>query len=158
MQKRPATDSQHKIVFRLEPDEDGYPPVGYESVWADRLPDGTYRIDNLLWYSYDAAWGDIVSAKEADGELFFDELVSPSGNSLLRVIVYKEDDVPVLINKLKPLGCDCERNGRLVAVNVPAGVDYSPIFQFLMAGQERGSWGFEEAVLGHDSPSRKAFQ
>lgn len=154
MQSKEASNSQRKIVFRLEQDEDGYPPVGYESVWADRLADGTYRIDNLPWYSYDAACGDIVSAKEIDGELFFDELVKPSGNTLLRVVVYQEEDVPGLVNDLKPLGCDCERNGRLVAVNVPAGVDYAPIFRLLMAGQERGSWGFEEAVLCHDSPSQ----
>jgi hypothetical protein len=30
-----------KVFFKLEPDEDGYPPVGVESVWAEENEDGT---------------------------------------------------------------------------------------------------------------------
>ncbi len=46
-----------KITFRLVQDEDGYPGVGYESMWARRLPDGTFEIDNIPFYSYDVAVG-----------------------------------------------------------------------------------------------------
>ena len=35
------------ITFRLVHDADGYPPGDYEIMWARRLPDGTYEIDNI---------------------------------------------------------------------------------------------------------------
>lgn len=146
----PDTNPPVKIIFRLQQDEDGYPPCGYESVWAARLPDGTYQIDNIPWYTYDAACGDIVATQDVDGELFFSALVQPSGNSLVRVIVYNTNDIMDLHEQLQALGCKTELMGKLLAVHVPATASYAPIFQYLMRGQDGGRWTFEEAVLCHE--------
>ncbi len=142
-------NAKFKVVFSLEQDENGYPPVGYEGVWADRLADGTFRIDNIPFHTYEAAYGDIVSATEQDGRLLFHELVQPSGNTLLRVIALRPETVPELCQALSELGCEWETTGSLVAVNVPKDIPYPPVFKFLKQGLDADRWGFEEAVLCH---------
>lgn len=39
-----------KIRFELEPDDDGWPPVGGESLWAFDLGHDRYRLDNTPWF------------------------------------------------------------------------------------------------------------
>lgn len=138
-----------KLTFRLVQDESGYPGVGYESMWARRLPDGTFEIDNIPFYSYDVAVGDIVKAQEVDGELFFSERVRDSGNSVIRMLIYNRDELDKVRSELRALGCDSEGDGVVLAVNVPAEVAYAPILQFLTDGDRAKRWGFEEAVLCH---------
>lgn len=138
-----------KITFRLVQDEDGYPPGSYESLWARRLSDGTYEIDNIPFYSYEVAVGDIVKVHEVDGELFFSERVKDSGNSVIRMRIYNRDELDNVRAALRALGCDSEGDGAVLAVNVPAKVSYAPILQFLTEGDRAKRWGFEEAVLCH---------
>lgn len=140
---------QRPVMFRLVPDEDGYPDFQRESLWATPRGDGTYAIASIPFYTYDAARGDIVSVSEEDGELYFDKLVRQSGNSLLRIIVRGAENVDDVRHMLKEFGCDTEASGRFVAVDVPAHVDYGPIRDRLLAGEQQDRWGFEEAVLCH---------
>jgi len=139
-----------KITFRLVQDADGYPPGTYESMWARRLPDGNYEIDNIPFYSYDVAVGDIVKVQEVDGELFFSERVKDSGNSVIRMRIYDRGELDSIRAELRALGCDSEGDGIVLAVNVPADVPYAPVFRFLTAGDRAKRWGFEEAVLCHE--------
>ena len=48
-----------KIGFRLERDEDGYPPPGSEWLWA-YPSEGMWVIDNIPWYSREVSLGDAV--------------------------------------------------------------------------------------------------
>lgn len=139
-----------KITFRLVQDADGYPPGHYESMWARRLPDDTYEIDNIPFYSYDVAVGDIVKVQQVDGELFYLERVKDSGNSVIRMLIYDRTDLDNVRAELRALGCDSEGDGIVLAVNVPAEVPYGPIFRFLTEGDRAKRWGFEEAVLSHE--------
>lgn len=147
-----ATTGQRPVMFRLVPDEDGYPDFQRESLWATPRGDGTYEIASIPFYTYDAARGDIVSVTEEDGELYFHKLVHQSGNTLLRIIVRGAENVDDVRHMLKELGCDTEASGRFVAVNVPAHVDYGPIRDRLLVGEQHDRWGFEEAVLCHAVP------
>lgn len=40
------TDILHKIIFKLTPDEDDYPPFAAESVWGIYRGGDVYEIDN----------------------------------------------------------------------------------------------------------------
>ena len=141
--------TKFKVVFPLEQDENGYPPVGFEGVWAERLADGNFRIDNIPFHTYEAAFNDIVSATEQDGKLIFQDLVQPSGNTLLRIIALRPETVPELCQALTELGCQWETTGSLVAVNVPRETAYAPVLAFLKQGMDAERWGVEEAVLCH---------
>lgn len=139
-----------KIIFKLTQDDDGYPPVGYESVWAIPLGDGQFKIDNIPFFTCDATLGDVVSAYEERGELKFATTITSSGNSLLRVIYVEGSDIEQIRADLRGLGCSTEWDEihRLVSVNVPPEVALSRIRNFLDSGLERGISDYEEAIVG----------
>lgn len=143
---------QLKLLLRLPQSEDGLTPYGIESLWVSPRPDGTYEVDNIPFFSYDVAVGDVVRAEEDGGDLYFEELVQASGNSVIRVKLPNEAELLRLHDELRSLGCDSESFGTLLAVNIPAQVAYEPIFRLLEKGEKDDRWGFEEAVLAHKSP------
>ncbi len=140
-----------QVTFRLQQDEDGYPPYLFESLHAAPLEDGTYEVANIPFFSYDVALGDIVKVKEDPDEdgPFFDELVRESGNSVVRVQVRDKGELPRLAEQLRVTGCESEALHSYLAVSIPAQVSYYPILQILMQGEASDRWGFEEAVLCH---------
>ncbi|KOU52175.1 hypothetical protein ADK55_16935 [Streptomyces sp. WM4235] len=44
------SDAHVKVHFRMDVDEDGWPPASVESLWAVNLGDGTVRLDNTPWW------------------------------------------------------------------------------------------------------------
>src|SRR5574337_180249 len=69
-----------KIFFHLQQDEDGYPEVSAESVWAK--PTGAadeYIVDNIPFFTRDATIGDTLKALKKEGALWFDSLRQRSG-------------------------------------------------------------------------------
>ena len=145
-----TTTDKVKVLFRLTQDESGYPPYAVEGMWTSRQADGTYEIENIPFYSYDVAVGDVVKAQDVDGELFYVERVRESGNSVIRMLIYDRGELDSVRAELRALGCDSEGDGAVLAVNVPADVPYAPIFRFLSEGDRAKRWGFEEAVLCHE--------
>ena len=99
-----SEDNSVQITFRLERDEDGYPPSDWERLWAQRLPDGSYEIDNLPFYVRDISLGDRVCATLMNGELHFEKLLIPSRNSIVRVLVKRTDQVEVFRAELRAMG------------------------------------------------------
>ncbi len=65
----------YKIAIKLEPRllKDGtmWPGFEVETVWADRVTESTYRIDNVPFFADCVNYGDIVSVEGGDdsGEL-----------------------------------------------------------------------------------------
>lgn len=145
-----TTTDKVKVLFRLTQDESGYPPYAVEGMWTSPRADGTYEIENIPFYSYDVAVGDVVKAQDVDGELFYLERVRESGNSVIRMLIYERGELDSVRAELRALGCDSEGDGVVLAVNVPAGVPYAPIFRYLIEGDRAKRWGFEEAVLCHE--------
>ncbi|WSY48578.1 DUF4265 domain-containing protein (plasmid) [Embleya sp. NBC_00888] len=80
-----------KVRFRMEVDDDGWPPVSVESLWAVDLGDGTVRLDNTPWFVRGIAGGDIVKVGiEEDGLRWAGETVRSSENCTIRLIVLKD--------------------------------------------------------------------
>lgn len=146
--------SHVKIAFEVECDPDS---VEIETMWA--IPTaGGYQLDNIPFYAYDVAYGDIVSAEaeEENGLLFFVDLVHPSGNSCVRLWFEDTDKVQSVRNKLRGMGCDSELNGtRLVAVDVPRAVDYGSIRAYLVELETSGIVDYEESCLAEGHATKK---
>jgi hypothetical protein len=139
-----------KMTFRLEPDEDGWPPVAAESVWVIARDDGRFVVDNIPWFATEATVEDVVEASmDDDGTLLYKSMVEPSGNSLLRVIYSKGLDPEQLRDGLQGLGCSTELDARhrLIAVDAPPGVKLSVVQEFLARGAREDKWDYEEALL-----------
>jgi len=142
-----------KITFELKQDEDGYPPDRWERLWAAKLRDGLYRIDNIPFYIKGVSSGDIVSVFVVEEELRFSEMVTPSQNSVIRLFVFEVEDVPSARRAFQDLGCESElsKAPRLFAIEVPEQVDFDLVWNVIEEGVDKGRWDFEIGVLRHNT-------
>jgi len=147
-------ESEHlvKVFFELQQDEEGYPPVTCESMWATPVGDGLYRLGNIPFFARGVAYEDVVSAvRRDDGTLGFVEVVRPSRHSTLRVILYEASEAPALRHELEALGCETElsHTPHLFAIDVPPAVSLDAVRRLLEAGTASERWEYEEACLGN---------
>lgn len=125
-----------------------------EAMWALKRDDG-YELDNIPFYVKELALGDVVSAHaEADGTLWFSELVRPSGHSTIQLWFSNEQDVQSIRDALKRMGCASEVSElpRLVAVDVPSNVPYAKVKEFFDQAEQAGTFEYQEACLGSTIP------
>jgi hypothetical protein len=145
-----AQNGAVKVFFHLEQDNDGYPPVAAESVWAARTKnDGEFVLDNIPFFVSEATFGDAVSAQESDGALWFDQLINWSGNSLIRVVFFDKSIVAEVRDFLSKNGCSSEYSAafNLLAINVPPDASLVEIEGFLHAKIAEGAIDCEWAIL-----------
>lgn len=139
-----------KIHLRLEQDEDGYPPAGVESVWA--LPTANaseYIIDNVPFFTRETTVDDVVAAREEDGQLWFEHVVCPSKNSLIRVVFFDKSVVQALRDHLSEMGCSVEymKSFNILAVNIPPQTKLADVQSYLEAEMKAGKIDYEEPLL-----------
>jgi hypothetical protein len=140
-----------KILFDLERVDD-YPPFEVESVWAVKIVDGMFRIDNIPFYVRGLALGDVVRAKRTgDGALQFDSIAKSSGHSTLRVVFFEADIREGFCKEIEALGCQWEGayEPSLIAVDVPPSSDLSAVLKVLADGCEKEWFDYEEGVIRH---------
>jgi hypothetical protein len=138
-----------KIVFKLEQDQDGYPPAECENLWGAEVSKGLFRIDNIPFFVRGISPGDIVSVEEVESVLYFKALIQTSSTSVLRVFASKESDVPGLRRHLRRLGCQSELShiSRLFSVEVPQRVPVSLVIEFLKDQAAEEKLDYEEASV-----------
>ncbi|MBK6840597.1 MAG: DUF4265 domain-containing protein [Bacteroidetes bacterium] len=91
-----------------------------ESVWATKVGEN-YKIVNIPFFAKNLALGDIVSVEKDNGDLYFDTLIEPSGNSVVRLMIFDENNVESVGADLVKLGCGWEGSHikNLITVNIP---------------------------------------
>jgi hypothetical protein len=134
-----------KILLECEEGDD----ITLESVWATPVGE-YYKVENIPFYATSIAYGDLVSAEDRDGELFFDELIEASGHSVIQIIFYQEEDVEPITQDLVNLGCTWEGSHlpTYIAVDVPLGIDYKSVQIYLEEKTNTKKLGYREACLG----------
>ncbi|MEO3767752.1 DUF4265 domain-containing protein [Streptomyces sp. B5E4] len=136
-----------KVHSRLEVDENGWPPVSVESMWAVDLGDGTVRLDNTPWFARGVASDDIIRVEvDAEGVRWAGETVRASENCTIRLIVLKDggsgaarQKVLETFHRLGTTGEGLEQF-RMVALDVPPDADLSRIRRLLEHGDAQGWW------------------
>jgi Domain of unknown function (DUF4265) len=144
-----------KVRFVLEPENDDWPPVASEGVWARPLSGDQYELDNVPWFARGVAFGDRVRARlDDDGALVVTERLEWSGRYTVRVIplgdVAAEALVREVIRDFAALGVSCEGalpSYKLVALDIPWNADLRRIKALLVAGETDGRWGYEEGCI-----------
>ncbi len=149
-----AEENYKKVSFELQQDEYGYPPDGWEVLWADEIEPGLYLVDNIPFYVKGISSGDVVSAEESGERLKFKELVRPSKNSVIRLMVSDVGGVQAARDSFRELGCESELSNlpKLVAIEVPGNVSFGPVGALIDQGAQSGRWEYEEGVLRHELP------
>lgn len=138
-----------KVIFPIEKDEDGYPPVEYEGVWAQKISSSIYKIDNIPFFTYDACVDDEIAVVKKGDEYWFERNVKPSENSLLRIIYYSRADHQSVRDSLSAIGCDSERLGdlKIISVNVPDAKKLEEAREILDRLEDQELITYEEAIL-----------
>ncbi len=148
-------DDLVRIVFELEVDDEGWPPVGAERVWAEPLGSDTYRVDNTPWFARDVAADDIVRAIPPDDGSWpvYVETVRRSGNSTIRVIPFEAGplggSLQAILDLFTPHGAYGEGAGShpVVALTLPPDADLRSTHALLREGKDGGWWDYEEACV-----------
>lgn len=142
-----------KVEFRLEPDEDGYPPVAAETVWAHKTGrSGEFTINNVPFFATQATIGDTVAAERVAGVLTFQSVVNYGGHSLVRVLCRNDANREIVRSKLRGIGCDLEFSEQygLFAVDVPPSVRFRDVQSLLETMQGSLDIDFEEPITYDD--------
>jgi Domain of unknown function (DUF4265) len=144
---------RQRIYFRLTQDEDGYPPTPWEGLWGKRINDNVFEIGNIPFYAMDVSPGDRVKTDFVNGRYEYRDTVLRSGNSVFRVYVYEESNIPLARDRLRRLGIQSElADGKMFAIEIPANADIIPVLDLLMEGQDKEEWDIEEGSLRHSIP------
>lgn len=145
-----SADNLQKIVFNLDVVDD-YPPVGAERMWAEALPDGTFRVRNIPFYSHEVCLHDEVSATHSgEGLLHFEAMVKPSGNSTVRVIFFAAgyDSMLAVLETLTAMGCTWEGlKAHFFTLNIASSVSLDAVLELLEAQAEQGCLDYESGLL-----------
>jgi hypothetical protein len=119
-----------KIRIRLSPSQ------GVETLWAQRIGDNLFRLDNSPFRAYGLSWQDIVQGKLAeDGGIDFVRRIEKSGNRTLRVIFengFDNTESRVILEQLRKLGCSYEgMRPRTISINVPPEIVLDNVIYYL---------------------------
>ncbi|MFE1953685.1 DUF4265 domain-containing protein [Streptomyces sp. NPDC059524] len=143
-----------KVHFRMDVDEDGWPPVSVESLWAVDLGDGTVRLDNTPWFVRGVSSDDIIRVDlDGEGVRWAGETVESAEHCTIRLIVLKDsgsaaarESVLETFHRLGTTGEGIQRFG-MVALDVPPGADLPQIRKLLEHGESEGRWQWEEGCV-----------
>ncbi|MEV4581889.1 DUF4265 domain-containing protein [Nonomuraea jabiensis] len=142
-----------KVLFHLDRDGDGWPPVGAESVWGELTEDPhVVRLANVPFFVRGVAWGDEVRIRQADADGLreYESLVRESGHSTVRIVFHDEARAAEVCARLADLGCDWEGVSafpNLIAVNIPPELPYGGLRAWLDENRAAGLFDFEEGCI-----------
>lgn len=139
-----------KIDFRLDV-KDGYPPISVESLNARPIEGGCFEILNTPFFAENVAYGDVVIASlQQDDRLVFESAETCSGFRAISIILFDHSLDVHLLDLLRGFHCVIEYGEfgalRMMAIGIPAAVDYGPIRASLDEFERRGSLSYAELV------------
>ena len=145
-----ARGSLEKVVFPLEPD--AWHGHATETMWAELVSPGLYRLRNLPFYARGVSVEDVVHAQFAGDALVFSSVAARGGHSTYRLFVdggIESPEFRLWWKRLETLGCSFEQADRLLAVDVPPSADIYEVYRIFEQGEQAKVWDFQEGHCGH---------
>jgi len=142
-----------KIVFRLEPGDDGFPPLSFEMLNAIELGNGQFRLRSAPFFTTNVSYDDVVRAKptQVEGQFLFEEVIQPSSFTSLSVIMLDMGIDSFLMDMLRGMQCVLEYGEfgvyRVLSVAVPPTADYPALRAQLVKLDRREQISFAELAL-----------
>lgn len=143
-----------QVEFALDRDEEGWPPVDREKIWANALSPDVVQVDSIPWFVRNIALGDLISVRPSrEGAAAFIEKLKWSGNCTVRIVPLGDDSkagIRGVIERISGFGVELEVLGQfgLVAANVRPSVDLVGLKEALDLGEKQGLWSYEEGCVG----------
>jgi len=147
-----------KVLFQLERDEDGFPPVAVEMLNASPCGVDLFQIQNAPFFVTNVSYNDVVRAvpTEIVGQFQFESVVERSEFTALSIIIFDAEMDTFLMDLLRGLGCVIEYGEfgvyRVLAVAVPSTTDYRSLSEQLMGLEHQELISFAELAV---SPSEQ---
>ncbi|WP_394614187.1 DUF4265 domain-containing protein [Lentzea sp. JNUCC 0626] len=147
----PDGNPMTKVVFDLDQDDEGWPPVGSERLWGEKTGKAELRLLNTPFFVRGIAFGDRIRIRpdHERREFLFDGVVAESDHSTVRIVFVRGDDGREAVeSRLRDAGCDIgtlSQFPNLIAVNVPPTADYGELRAWLSA--QAGVVEFEEGAI-----------
>jgi hypothetical protein len=144
-------NSHKQVKVRFQVDSDHQQGVKTETLWAEKVGPGRFRILNSPFFLFGISAEDIVEAEEAEDGLKFRNIVSRGGHSTYRIFIQDGRTIsdPGFQAHWEPislLGATFENaNDHFVSVDIPPGKDVAAIYKLMEKGEQDGIWDFEEA-------------
>jgi len=121
-----------ELLFQLEQDEDGWPPVAVEGLWCEPQ-DSSYRVQTCPLFVKGVSVGDLIEVEQdQQGEVLSFTVLRPSENSTVWVIFWDESKIEPTLAELRALDCDTTGplggwKTKLCSVNVPRSVSLTEV-------------------------------
>lgn len=135
--------------------EDGWPPVGSESMWARPVSDDVVELENTPFFARGVSNGDHVRVvRDDEATLSAVEVVKWSQRCTVRVVPFRagplQGDRQRVLDEFAAVGVTGEgiEQYNLVALDIPPTADLSAVKLLLRDGVDRGWWDFEESNVG----------
>lgn len=147
---------KHKIIFKLECDDEGYPPIEYELLNATNISEDNFRIDNAPFFVSNVSYHDIVQACESEvpGQYYFVKLIQESTFTSISVIIIDREMDVFLMDLFRGLNCVIEYGEfgslQILGVAVPASTDYQKLRVQLEFLELQSKLSFSELVVAHE--------
>jgi hypothetical protein len=151
------TTQLEKIVLILPPSE--WHGHSSETVWAEKVGDGRYRLRSVPFYAKGLSFGDVVSTRTRDGKEVVHGVSLHSGHPTYRAFVKApveigSSDFDRAWRPIQELGATYERaTDHLIAIDVPSSADLDAVYALLESGEAAGVWNFEEGHCERGSPT-----
>lgn len=147
-----AAERLYKVAFDLPEEIAAWAPGTTERLWTGKTSVRMeVQVRNTPFYVKGIAFGDVVRVRpdQERRELVFDDFVSESGHSTVRVVLSDEGVRDTMTDLLNDFGCSWEidTTGLLWAIDVPPNVDYESMRADLLRIKDEGRIGVEEAAL-----------
>ncbi|WP_127505763.1 serine hydrolase [Actinoplanes solisilvae] len=143
-----------KVFFHLRA-EDGWPPVGTESLWARPVSADVVELDNTPFFARGVSCGDHVRVvPEDDGTLTAVDVVEWSQRCTVRVVPFRagplRGDRQRVPDEFATVGVSGEgiEQYSIVALDIPPTANLAAVKRLLRDGVERGWWDYEESNVG----------
>jgi hypothetical protein len=106
-----------------------------ETMWCKIVDEskGIYKLDNIPFYGPLIASDDIFYAEFDEDVLVYKEVIESSGNSVVQVVILKENfDKEIIRKKVFDLGCESEgMNDNFFVIEIPKNINYTSIKKLL---------------------------
>ena len=124
-----------------------------ETMWCVIVDEskGIYKLDNIPFYGPLIASDDIFYAEfdEDEKRLVYKEVIESSGNSVVQVVILKEDfDKEIIRKEVFNLGCESEgMNDNFFVIDIPIDVNYFSIKKLLDEYENDKTIEYAEPIL-----------
>lgn len=142
-----------KVDFKLEVDQDDFPPIAVETLNGTLLDNGLVRIDNVPFFVEDIAIGDLVQCDKAPNceHYQFSSVVDEGPNKSISIILIDDSVKEGLYQTLKKFGCYCEygefQHFNMFAVNCGETVNFVELQSYLMESELNGKISYAELCI-----------